>query len=204
MKSRERGFTLLELLVAVTLTSVVIIGLMAVFRHTVTAYAHIRESRENAMQLRTLIGLLGDDLLSVAREFAFIGNTGESDGRAVRLLEFVGGVSVERQEAKPNLTRVLVVYSITSVDDEKQWTLMRGERSYPSIDGGWKKSLMPVLRHVEALKFYYEWPSGAVQDFCSLPPGGVLPAFVRLEVALRQGDKTASHSLRFPVAPRLM
>lgn len=205
MKSRgQRGFTLLELLVAVALTSIVIIGLMGVSRNMVTAYAYIRESRENGMQIRSLVRILGDDLLSVGREFAFVGSTGESGGRDVRLLEFVGGVSVERQEAEPTLTRVLVIYSLAHVDDEEQWTLMRSERSHPSLDGGWKNSPIPVLRHVEALKFYYEWPSGATQDFCSLPPGGILPAFVRLDAALRQGDKTADHSLRFPVAPRLM
>ena len=211
---RQRGFTLLELLVAVTLTSIVILGLMAVFRNMVTVYAEIRESRENTMQMRALIGLLGDDLLTMSREFPFIGSTGESGGRVVidnagkidrhgvRLLEFVSGVSVERQEAPPSLAQILVVYSVIRFDDEDQWTLMRGERPYPSIDGEWDKLPMPVLRHVETLKFYYEWPSGAVQDFCSIPPGGALPAFVRLEVALRQGEKTAGYSLRFPIGRR--
>ncbi len=222
MKSgKQRGFTLLELLVAVSIASIVIIGLMAVFRNTLTVYAQIRESRENAMQIRALGGLLGDDLLTVAREFTFTGSTGESGGRFVRLLEFVSGVSVERQDAEPTLTRVLVVYGMTRVGDDEQWALMRGERPHPSIVG-WQESpespespdssdsfellesSIPVLQHVEALKFYYEWLSGTEQDFCSVPPGGALPAYVRMEVVLREGDKTTEYSVRFPLARLLL
>lgn len=199
----QRGFTLLELLVAVALTSIVILGLMAVFRNMLSVYAQIRDSRENTVQMRALIGLLGDDLLTLSREFAFIGSTGESGGRVVRLLEFVGGVSVERQEAEPTLTRVLVVYSLTRVGDEEQWTLMRDERPLPSVSENREESPMPVLRHVQTLKFYYEWASGVERDFCSVRLGGALPVFVRLEVALRHGDKTVAHSLRFPVGRRI-
>ena len=199
----QQGFTLLELLVAVALTSIVILGLMAVFRNMLTVYGQIRESRESAMQMRALVGLLGDDLLTVGRDFAFIGSTGESGGRSARLLEFVSGISVERQEAQPALTQVLVVYSLTRFDDDEQWTLMRGERPHPSIAGGWRESPMPVLRHVETLKLYYEWATGAEQDFCSVPPGGTLPAFVRLEAVLRHGSRTTNVSLRFPVGFRL-
>ena len=200
-RKRQRGFTLLELLVAVALTSIVIIGLMVVFRSMLTMYVQIRESRENAMQVRALVGLLGDDLLTVSRSFEFVGRTGESGGRVVRLLEFVSGVSVERQEAEPVLTQVMVIYSLARIGNEEQWTLMRGERPYPHIAGDWKESLLPALRHVERLKFYYEWPS-RTQDLCVVHPGGALPHFVRLELALRHGGKTAAYSLRFPVRYR--
>lgn len=196
-----RGFTLLELLVAVALTSIVLVGLMAVFRNMVSVYIQIRDSRESAMQMRVLTGLLGDDLRTVSGEFSFIGRTGESGGQAERLLEFAGGVSVERQEAEPAMTQVLVVYSLVRLGDGDWWTLMRGERPHPTISGGWQESPIPVLQHVAALKFYFEWASGAEQDFCSVPPGGVLPVFVRLQAALRHNGRTTNISLRFPVGP---
>ena len=197
----QRGFTLLELLVAVALTSIVLVGLMTVFRHMITVYAQVRESRESAVQVRALVGLLGDDLRTVDREFSFIGSTGESGAQIVRLLEFVSGVSVERQEAAPTLTRVLVIYSLIRRDDEDWWTLMRSERPHPSIVGGWPESPMPVLQHVDFVKFYFEWASGVEQDFCPVPPGGVLPVFVRMEASLRHKDKTTELALRFPVGP---
>ena len=221
MKSAgQRGFTLLELLVAVALTSIVVLGLMAVYWKMATTYSYISKSRESAMQIRALAGILGDDLLTLSKEFSFIGTTGESSGHtaymessfsagvdldrgAVRLLEFVSGVTVERQDAEPILTRVMVIYSVTRVDDEELWTLMRRERPHPSIDGDWRNLPIPVLQHVEKLKFYYETSSDTVQDFWSASPGRTLPAFVRLDFILRHGDKRSEYSLRFPVARRL-
>ncbi|MCL2107643.1 MAG: prepilin-type N-terminal cleavage/methylation domain-containing protein [Oscillospiraceae bacterium] len=199
--NRPKGFTLLELLVAMTLTGIVLLGLMAVFRNMLTVYAQVRESRESATQARALVGLLGDDLRTLVRDFSFIGRTGESGERVLRLLEFASGVSVERQEAEPALTQVLVVYSLARVGDEEWWTLMRSERPHPSISGGWRESPMPLLQHVDSLKFYFELASGAEQDFCSVPPGGVLPAFVRMEAVLRHDGGTREYSLRFPVGP---
>ena len=207
ISGRQRGFTLLELLIAVALTSMVVIGIMGVFRNMVTMYADVRQSRESTIQLRALVGILGDDLLTLAREFPFTGSTGESDGNFLRLLEFVGGVSLERQEPQPEIKRVMVTYSLTRIGEDEQWTLMRGERPHPSIfdnkDWEWEDSPIAVLQHVDDLKFFYEWQANKEQDFCSIQAGGIYPLFVRLEVALRHGDKLSVHSLRFPVGRRL-
>ena len=101
------------------------------------------------------------------------------------------------------MRRVLVIYSLARLGDDELWTLMRTERPHPSIDGGWDTLPLPVVRNVEALKFYYEWSRDRVQDYCAVNPGGIVPVFVRLEISLRQGDTSVSHSVRFPVAPRL-
>lgn len=194
-----RGFTLLELLVAVALMSIVIVGVTATFQSMLRIYGDVRDNRQDAMQVRLCIGLLGDDLRTVSREDTFWGRVPSSLEDDARLMEFTGGISVHQDEAGPQWTEVRVTYRLVRTPDEDTWTLIRTERPYPSIFGAWKEEPMAVLEHVEHLRFTYENAQGVAQDSILIAPKSALPRSVRMELTLRRGDRTETYTARFPL-----
>lgn len=62
----SRGFTLLELLLALTLVAMILVEAMAIFWGTLRTYDRTRESAEREDQARSALRLIGEDLDRVA------------------------------------------------------------------------------------------------------------------------------------------
>jgi len=151
------GFTLLEVLVAVALSSVAMMALFSMFNAVTDVSSGIIKHEENAYGERALEAILFDDLRSVYAdggiEFAFDGgstNFLDSDGV---LLGFCTSASLNSVGDTPSFSLQRVEYLFEEEDEEAR--LVRRERSYSGVMGDWDWVEVVVLEGIRSMEVEY-------------------------------------------------
>lgn len=120
----RQGFTLIEVLVAVLLTSLVMVLTYAVLASTLEAHASVRRAEQEGRQARALLDLVGVDLDGVMhgpspqRMPADTSWLFEVDGQGLRAMEFPAACSLMSYSEPAELGRVRVRYEFSAVPDE--------------------------------------------------------------------------------------
>jgi type II secretion system protein J len=154
---RKGGFTLLEVLVAVALSSVIMIALFGVFDSVTDVAIGIRQHEETAYDDRTLEAVLFDDLGSAYvnnnPDFVFTGKGGSFLGVDDLLMGFCTSASLNSAEPGPSLSLQRVEYLLKGGQDGRD--LYRRERSFCGLTGEWDWVEVPVLRGLEEMEVEY-------------------------------------------------
>lgn len=210
------GFTLLELLIAMALMALVLMGVSGAFQGVVSLYNTVQEQRTNAMQTRLLLGLLADDFRSLVPQgglrTAEPGTFGSEDmgGSGYlrqHLVTFVSSVSINQKTLEPSLGTYRVTYELRRDTVGELWTLVRSEQEHPFIAGDWKAVPMKVVGNVTQFEFVFEREDGLTSGSWSAPelwlepgqspPRQRLPRAVLVKLSLRYGsDQQETYELR--------
>ncbi len=154
---KTAGFTLVEMLVAVTLSSVVMLALFAMFSGVVDVAAHVRTRGEVAHGQTTFEAILFNDLHSMCagqgEDFRFVGRGGSFLGDDGEFLEFCTSASLSVVGISASLSMNRVAYSLK--DSENGKTVFRSERPYCGVAGEWGSVEVPVLENVSELELEY-------------------------------------------------
>lgn len=151
------GFTLLETLVAITLSSVVMLALFGMFSGVVDVVSHVRMQEGVSYGQSIFRSLLMDDLRSVylgsQPEFRFKGESGSFLGIDGGFLEFATSASLNSvgEGAATSLKRV----QYTMERGEKGDDIIRRELAYCGVTGDWEWVDAVVFRGVEELELEY-------------------------------------------------
>lgn len=136
--AKRAGFTLMEVLVAVALSSVIMIALFGVFDSVVKVASDVKSQEMDAYGDRILESIMFEDLRSVftgkGEDFSFSGNGGSFLGSDGELMEFCTTASLTSVGEKPSFSLQRVVYALEGNSDEK--TLVRREKTVLWRRGG--------------------------------------------------------------------
>lgn len=210
------GFTLLELLIAMALMALVLMGVSGAFQGVVTLYTTVQEQRTNAMQTRLLLGLLADDFRSLVPQgglrtaepgsFASADLGGSSYLRQ-HLVTFVSSVTVNQKTVEPSMGSYRVTYELRKNAVGDPWTLVRSEQAHPFIAGEWSVVPMKVVGNVIQCVLEFEKMDGFTTTTWSAPelqlepgqppPRERLPRNVLVKLSLRYGvDQQETYEFR--------
>ncbi len=153
----ESGFTLMEVLIAVALSSIIMITLFSMFDSVVSTAMHVRENERDAYRDRTLESLLFDDLGSIyvatGVKFSFRGYNGSFLGDDDQFMSFCTSASLSSTGDAPNLSLQRVEYLLKRGREASD--IYRRERSFCGITGEWEWVEIPVVRGVAELDVEY-------------------------------------------------
>ena len=156
-RSGSSGFTLLETLVAITLSSVVMLALFGMFSGVVDVVSHVRMQEGTSYGQSVFRSLLMDDLRSVylgpQAEFRFKGESGSFLGIDGGFLEFATSASLNSvgEGVATSLKRV----QYTMERGEKGSDIIRRELAHCGVTGDWEWVEAVVFRGVEELELEY-------------------------------------------------
>ncbi|WP_147822604.1 prepilin-type N-terminal cleavage/methylation domain-containing protein [Salidesulfovibrio onnuriiensis] len=188
--SGRSGFTLLEVLVAVALSAVIMMALFAMFGSVADVASSVRAREEAASGVRTLEGLLFDDLRSLyagkETEFRFVGKSGSFLGEGGTLMAFSTTASLGDNSDGASFSLQRVEYVLKDVSGVG--TLFRREKRYCGLSGRWPWVEVPVFRGIDELEVAYADPE--TDSFLSeWASGQRYPASVRVRILGADGEE---------------
>lgn len=188
--SNRAGFTLMEVLVAVALSSVIMIALFGMFNTVVDVASGVKLREDAAYGDRAFESILFDDLRSVFKDggsdFAFDGKGGSFLGEDGLLMGFATTASLSNRDDGPNLSVQRVEYRVEGNDDEK--VLYRRERVYCGMKGDWDWVEVPVLKGLEEIEV--EYLNGFDNTFVTEWNGTKYPLSVRVALEYSGGRES--------------
>ncbi|MFH1367983.1 MAG: type II secretion system protein GspJ [Elusimicrobiota bacterium] len=211
--SKERGFSLIEVLVAVTVVTVIAAAVYSTFRSGIDAYRRIEEHGRINQNLRNSLRQISRDIrcayLSPMNEMTkFIGKREQDGERFTDTLEFATYATLT-SSARGGLQRVR--YEIDSDPITPEQGLIRVNLGFPAgkLKQERKETSTEVSEYVASLKIQYfdgktwkdEWGEGKTSS-PSLKDG-VLPRAVKVVVMLVGPGNANSGKLYETVVPVL-
>lgn len=147
----------MEVLIAVALSSVIMMALFGMFNAVVDVSSHVKSQEGEAYGERIFESILFDDLRSIntgeGSDFSFSGKSGSFLGNDGELMAFCTSTSLNSSSDTPLLSLQRVEYQLKSKGDTKM--LYRRERPYAGISGNWKWIEVPVLAGVSDIEVEY-------------------------------------------------
>ncbi|BDQ38445.1 hypothetical protein SYK_28050 [Pseudodesulfovibrio nedwellii] len=169
------GFTLIEVLVAVALSSVIMMALFGMFNSVVDVASSVKFQESSSYGERTFEGILFDDLRSVyaasGDSFRFKGKSGSFLGIDGLLMEFCSTASLNNFGTSPSFSLQRVEYVMKGGSDTKN--IYRRERNNCGLSGDWEWVEVPILKEISDIEIEYydpednsfvtEWDGGNAQ-----------------------------------------
>lgn len=156
----KAGFTLIEMLVALTLSSVVMMALFSMYSGVVDVASHVKSEEGTAYGQSVFEAILSEDLQSVYTsiedEFAFKGRSGDFLGIDGEFLSFCTSASLNAVGAQATMKLNRVEYVLEGGREGK--ALYRKEKNYCGIPGEWEWVKTKILENVTELELEYLSP----------------------------------------------
>lgn len=202
-RPRNRGFTLVEVMLAATLTTLVIGGALASLSVMLQAYKKDRERTSNADAALAIFDRMRADLeaafLSPHRAITrFVGTDAESNGMPADTLTFISAVNRPFETGLGTSDTAEVQYFIDEDPETPARWLQRRYDPTPDTDpfgGGMTALLGPRvvsldLQYYDGLMWWPRWDS--VQE---------IPMLVSIAIGIEPGGVPAAASASAPAAP---
>jgi prepilin-type N-terminal cleavage/methylation domain-containing protein len=163
---RRRGFTFLELLLAVALLAIVAATVYASFRATASAIARTTQEGASAQAARVILSRLADELTSTEwsatrQETLFLGSTQDEQGQTVGQLQFTSRSHTWYPTQPPAVEMTIIGYEVDSGPHGLQ--LWRTEMANPFLlDGGTERVMMTDQLADAQFRYYAKgkWETG--------------------------------------------
>lgn len=154
----KAAFTLVEILVAVALSSVIMMALFGMFGSVVEVASSVKLQEDSSYGERTFEGILFDDLRSIYRkknhnDFKFVGSSGSFLGADGLLMGFSTSASLNSVGSSADFSLQRVEYVLGGDSDSKD--ILRREKSYCGISGDWEWIEVPILKGITDIEFEY-------------------------------------------------
>ena len=201
--NRQAGFTLFELLIAMTLMATIITTLFALFSNVIDASQHARKRMAYDQAGRTILSIVEDDFRYMlpdikTSELKFNATLDSSAFDEQVLLGFASTSSLAFRTHDHVLSLQYVTYSLRE-QDNGLFTLIRTERPNPTVKGDFKELKYPLLEDVS--KCIFEYYNSEYNEFQK--NWGVekiqLPTAIRLTLTLGTKDEPSQYQLVIPL-----
>lgn len=199
----QKGFTLLELLIAMMLMAVIITALFALFSNVIDASQHARKRMQTDKSGRAVLNILEDDLRYMLPDIKttglkFVANTQSSMFDEQKLLSFSTTSSLKFQKHENDLSLQYVTYSLQEQDDDT-FKLIRTERPFPTVIGDFSELRYELVENV--LECQFEYYNSEYNEFQS--EWGVektnTPKAVRVRMTLGTPESSYEYVLTIPL-----
>ncbi|MBN2311291.1 MAG: prepilin-type N-terminal cleavage/methylation domain-containing protein [Candidatus Hydrogenedentes bacterium] len=198
-RNKYRGFTLIEMLVTVTLFVIAMAALVGALRAGIRAYEGVRAHHERQAHVRRAFKALSEDvrhLAVVSEEEAPLAESVESDG--IESLTITALASREQHRAGVGFDWNRVTYSLAELAGEEGLGLRRTALPYvgpAAVGRGQEECEEFLLRGVRTLSFDYVAAEGLVPEWQDAER---LPGAVVITMELDAGP-TITKSIWIPV-----
>ena len=199
----QAGFTLFELLIAMTLMATIITTLFALFGNVIDASQHARKRMAYDQAGRTILSIVEDDFRYMLPDMKTSGlkfdATMDSDTFDEQdLLGFASTSSLAFHTHEHTRSLQYVTYSLKEQDNDL-FTLLRTERPTPTVAGDFKELKYPLIEDVSECVF--EYYNGEYNEFQK--DWGVektqLPTAIRMTLTLGTKDEPYQYQLVIPL-----
>lgn len=200
---RQAGFTLFELLIAMTLMATIITTLFALFSNVIDASQHARKRMAYDQAGRTILSIVEDDLRYMlpdmkTSELKFDATLDSDTFDEQDLLGFASTSSLAFRTHEHVRSLQYVTYSLKEQDNDL-FTLIRTERPNPTVKGDFKELKYPLLEDISECIF--EYYNGEYNEFQK--DWGVektlLPTAIRMTFTLGTKDEPYQYQLVIPL-----
>ena len=200
---RQAGFTLFELLIAMTLMATIITTLFALFSNVIDASQHARKRMAYDQAGRTILSIVEDDLRYMlpdmkTSELKFDATMDSDTFDEQDLLGFASTSSLAFRTHDHVRTLQYITYSLKEQDNDL-FTLIRTERPNPTVKGDFKELKYPLLENISECVF--EYYNGEYNEFQK--DWGVektlLPTAIRMTFTLGTKDQPYQYQLVIPL-----
>lgn len=201
--NRQAGFTLFELLIAMTLMATIITTLFALFSNVIDASQHARKRMAYDQAGRTILSIVEDDFRYMlpdikTNELKFNTNLDSRAFDEQDLLAFASTSSLAFRTHEHVRSLQYVTYSLRE-QDNGLFTLLRTERPNPTVKGDFKELKYPLLEDVSECIFeYYNDEYNEFQKDWSVEKT-LLPTAIRLTLTLGTKDEPYQYQLVIPL-----
>lgn len=200
------GFTLIEVLLAMTLAAIIMAALFALFDNVSGVQKHVSRHFDRSRTMRVVFGVMEDDLRSMlpandTTVLASVDNAGF--GQDTSLFSMLTAASLRPGEQVPPLGLNEVEYVLRG--DSGHRRLVRRERPHAGIRGDFEDTevvLADDVARVEVGFFdssYHEFR----KDWDPSNLGTTLPAAVRVRLTLGDANNQEEYELVIPLSPSL-
>lgn len=200
---RQAGFTLFELLIAMTLMATIITTLFALFSNVIDASQHARKRMAYDQAGRTILSIVEDDLRYMlpdmkTSELKFDATMDSDTFDEQDLLGFASTSSLAFRTHDHVRTLQYITYSLKEQDNDL-FTLIRTERPNPTVKGDFEELKYPLLENISECVF--EYYNGEYNEFQK--DWGVektlLPTAIRMTFTLGTKDQPYQYQLVIPL-----
>ena len=197
----DAGFTLLEVLIAMTLVATIVTALFGLFSNVIDATVHARTQMASDQAGRIILNVIEDDLRymivnSKYDNMKFNSSTDTASDEEL-LLGFASTSTLSFKEKSDHIGLQQIEYVLQSADEHNQ--LVRKERPYPSISNSfeWKEYVL-ADNVVSCSVEYYDPDYNAFQEnWDSLKT--TLPRALRFTMNLDYKGTIKTYSLVVPM-----
>lgn len=155
----KQGFTLIEVLLAVSISAIIMVAVFSMFDATASVAESVKEREETVYEARGLQLILSDDLGSLYSgshsDFKFSGKSGTFLGIDGRLMEFCTASSLDPFNG-PRFSLQMVSYFVEDIDEGL--ALYREERPYAGLNGEWEPVKVALIRGIKEIEVEYRDP----------------------------------------------
>lgn len=200
---KQAGFTLFELLIAMTLMATIITTLFALFSNVIDASIHARKSMAYSQAGRTVLSILEDDFRYMlpdikTNEIKFDATLESKTFDEQNLLGLATTSSLAFHSHDHTRTLQYVTYSLKKQDNDLV-TLIRTERSNPTVKGDFKSLKYPLIEDVSQFLFeYYNEEYNEFQEDWGVEKS-TLPTAIRVTLILGTQDTPRKFQLVIPL-----
>lgn len=156
--TRKAGFTLIEVLLAVALSSIILVALFGMFSAVLDVASWVKDHEAGSYGQRVFESILFDDLRSAFRatgaNYRFDGNSGGFLGAEGVVLSFCTSATLTRPSGTDSLTLQRVEYVLKDGEGESK-TLVRREKSSCGLKGEWEWIEVPIVKGISGLEVEY-------------------------------------------------
>lgn len=181
--TKQRGFTLAELLVAATLMSLVMASVYTLFYSTIRTWRHGEGGFDNHLNARTALSVLGRELENIVDEAGYLM---EGDDRTLTMIVVSEPFDIEKTEGR-HMMQVEYKFNRTGHRLEREEALV--ELSLPNIPPGQepvnrgkiklrRKREFTLAENVRDFELRYIWTPAPEQRDLNQPPEPVTPLVV--------------------------
>jgi prepilin-type N-terminal cleavage/methylation domain-containing protein len=207
------GFTLLEILLALTILALVLSSLFSAYSESINVTELVETSREVDQAARLTVAQLADDLKSLYQQevkgdpkdspYRFQGGS-EGPEEEVVVLSFASTSHLGFDAGGPSMGVNRITYVLKkSGEGEQYFQLMRRERPFADIQGG-EETEVELADNVEELAVTFGDDAGATLaewDSASPEHDGRPPRLVQIRLEVAAGASGETRSFSAVVAP---